>query len=103
MERRVLEELKQVVGPTGLLNAPEQLRTYESDGLVSYRSAPAALVLPTSTAMVQGVIRVCHREQIPFVARGSGTGLSGGALPLEDGLLISLARMNRVLSVDIRN
>ena len=64
---------------------------------------PLAVVLPTSTEQVQAVIRLCHRERIPFVARGSGTGLSGGALPVENGIVISLARMNRILEVDLPN
>src|SRR5439155_24667677 len=92
-----------IVGQDGLITAPEQLRTYESDGLTSYRSVPAALVLPMSTPEVQEVVKLCHRERIPFVARGSGTGLSGGALPVENGLVIGLARMNRVMVVDLRN
>ena len=103
IDQRVLDELRGILGDGGLITAPEQLRTYECDGLTSYRSAPAALALPTSTAQVQAIVRLCHRERIPFVARGSGTGLSGGALPVAEGLLISLARMNRVLSVDIPN
>lgn len=100
---RVLDELEEIVGSDGLIKQPEQLRTYESDGLTSYRVMPAAVVLPRSTAQVQRVVRVCHREGIPFVARGSGTGLSGGALPIAGGLVIGLARMNRIISVDYRN
>jgi glycolate oxidase len=103
LDQRILNELREIVGVDGLVSAPEQLRTYESDGLTSYRSVPAALVLPTSTAEVQGVVRVCHREMVPFVARGSGTGLSGGALPIAEGLLIGFSRMNRILAVDIPN
>jgi glycolate oxidase len=103
MEERILDELRHIVGQAGLISAPEQLRTYECDGLTSYRSVPAALVLPTSTIQVQAIARLCHRERIPFVARGSGTGLSGGALPIAEGLLISLARMNRILEVDLPN
>jgi glycolate oxidase len=103
MEQRVLDELRQIVGVEGLIAAREQLRTYESDGLTGYRVVPGAVVLPTSTAQVQEIVRVCHRERIPFVARGNGTGLSGGALPIEDGLVVSFGRMNRILEVDIPN
>lgn len=103
LDQRILEELRRIVGPDGLISAMEQLRTYESDALTSYHETPAALVLPRSTEQVQGAVRICHREGIPFVARGSGTGLSGGALPLGDGLLIGLSRMNRILSVDLPN
>ena len=79
------------------------VRTYESDGLTGYRVVPGAVVLPTTTEQVQGVVRVCHRERIPFVARGNATGLSGGALPVAGGIVIGLARMNRILEVDIPN
>src|SRR5205823_1009024 len=81
-------------GGDGLLTEPEQLRTYECDGLTNFRVLPSAVVLPTSTEQVQAVVRVCHEARIPFVARGSGTGLSGGALPIEHGIVISLTRMN---------
>ncbi len=103
MDARIFDEFRAVVGKDGLLTEPEQLRTYECDGLTNFRAVPAAVVLPTSTEQVQGVMRVCHRGHIPFVARGSGTGLSGGALPIESGIVISLARMNRILEVDIPN
>src|SRR6185295_2322781 len=81
----------------------EEVRTYECDGLTNFRVKPIAVVLPTSTEQVQGVLRVCHRERIPFVARGSGTGLSGGALPVTGGIVICLARMKRILEVDLAN
>src|SRR5688572_15827041 len=99
----VLQSLRQIVGADGLLSEPERLRTYESDGLTNYQVMPAAVVLPRSSAQVQGVVRLCHEHNIPFVARGHGTGLSGGALPVEDGVVIGLARMNRILSVDYAN
>jgi glycolate oxidase len=79
----------------------EQLRTYECDGLTGRRVVPALVVLPTDAAEVQAVVRICNDEHIPFVARGAGTGLSGGALPVAEGIVISLARMNRVLSIDV--
>src|SRR4051794_11764734 len=64
---------------------------------------PDAVLLPDSTEQVQAILRICHHERIPFVARGAGTGLSGGALPVENGVVISLARMNRILDVDFDN
>ena len=103
MDTRILEELRAVVGNGGLITEHDQLKTYECDGLTNFRVIPEAVVLPRSTAEVQGVVRVCAREQIPFVARGSGTGLSGGALPAEGGIVVSLARMNRILEVDLPN
>src|SRR5437899_1508951 len=103
MDSRILDQFRAIVGKDGLITEPEQLRTYECDGLTNFRVVPSAVVLPTSTEQVQGVVRTCHRERIPFVARGSGTGLSGGALPIESGIVISLARLNRILEVDLAN
>jgi len=100
---RVLQELRAIVGPRGLISSPEELRTYECDGLTNFRVMPLAVLLPANTQEVQSIVRVCHREKIPFVARGSGTGLSGGALPVENGVVLSLARMNRILEVDLPN
>ena len=99
----ILEELRSAVGREGLITAPEELRTYECDGLTAFRAVPGAVVLPRNTEEVQRVVRICHGARIPFVARGSGTGLSGGAMPVKDGLVISLARMNRILEVDFPN
>jgi glycolate oxidase len=98
-----IAELRSAVGDDGVITAPNQLQTYECDGLTNFRSLPAAVVLPRTTQQVQDVVRVCARHKIPFVGRGAGTGLSGGALPAAGGIVISLARMNRVLKVDIPN
>jgi glycolate oxidase len=103
MDKHILDEFRAVVGASGLITGAEQVRTYECDGLTNFRVAPAAVVLPTSAEQVQGIVRICHREGIPFVARGSGTGLSGGAIPIKDGIVIGLARLNRILEVDIPN
>src|SRR2546429_3501460 len=103
MEVRILDEFRTIVGEGGLISSPEELHTYECDGLTNFRVMPRAVLLPNSTEQVQGIVRMCHRERIPFVARGSGTGLSGGALPVENGIVISLARMNRILEVDLPN
>jgi glycolate oxidase len=89
--------------PGGLITETAQLQTYECDGLTNFRTLPSAVVLPRSTEQVQAVVRICDRHRIPFVARGSGTGLSGGALPAEGGIVISFARMNRILEIDIPN
>ncbi len=103
MATHIIEDLRAVVGDGGLIAEHDQLRTYECDGLTNLRMMPEAVVLPRSTAEVQGVVRVCARAGVPFVARGAGTGLSGGALPVQGGIVISLARMNRILSVDLPN
>jgi len=86
-----------------VLTEAGELRTYECDGLTNFRVVPVAVVLPASTAHVQQVVQLCHTHNIPFVARGAGTGLSGGALPARGGIVISLARMNRILEVDFDN
>jgi glycolate oxidase len=86
---------------TQTIREPEQLRTYECDGLTGHRVVPALVALPGSTAEVQAVVRLCNDERLPFVARGAGTGLSGGALPVADGIVISLARLTRILEIDV--
>jgi glycolate dehydrogenase FAD-linked subunit len=86
-----------------VLTEPEDLRTYECDGLTGRRVLPSLVVLPETTEEVQAVVRACNEFGVPFVARGAGTGLSGGALPVAEGVVISLARMNRVLEVDLES
>src|SRR5581483_10586685 len=103
VDERILKQFRAIVGDRGVISSPEELHTYECDGLTNFRVMPLAVVLPTSTEEVQGIVRICYRERIPFVSRGSGTGLSGGALPVENGIVISLARMNRILEVDLPN
>jgi glycolate oxidase len=104
---RVTDEIKREIGALvaedGLVSAPAQLRTYECDGLTGFRVVPALVVLPANTDEVAAVVRVCAREGIPFVARGAGTGLSGGALPVAEGIVIGLQRMRKILSVDVDN
>ena len=103
MNEPLLDELRAICGAASVLHEPVQLLTYECDALPHLRQTPAAVVLPRSASEVQQVVRLCARERIPFVARGHGTGLSGGALPVAGGVVISLARLNRVLEVDIPN
>jgi len=98
-----IRKLASALPDRAVIASRDEMRTYESDGLASYRSAPGLVVLPESTEEVQTIVRLCHEAGVPFVARGSGTGLSGGALPLEDGVLIVLARMRRILEIDIPN
>src|ERR671916_2379863 len=104
MERaRLVETMESILGPEGVISEREELRAYECDGLMNYRVIPELVVLPVTAEQVQQVVRLCYEQGIPFVARGSGTGLSGGALPVESGVLIVLARMRRILEVDIAN
>jgi glycolate oxidase len=99
----ILAELISAVGADGVIVEHNQLQTYECDGLSALRTIPAAVVLPRSTAEVQAVVKICAQYQIPFVARGAGTGLSGGALPDAAGIVLSFARMTKILNVDISN
>ena len=94
-------ELRGTLGAGNVITEPEQLRVYDCDGLTGWRAMPAVVVLPGSTEEVQAVVRICAREGLPFVARGAGTGLSGGALPVADGVVISLARMHSILEIDL--
>jgi len=103
LNANILKELRAIVDERGLVISPEELQTYDADALTHFRVMPRAVLLPTSTEQVQAILRVCHRERIPFVARGAGTGLSGGALPVENGVVICLARMNRILEMDFAN
>src|SRR5260370_36959839 len=93
--------LDRLAATTETIREPEQLRTYEWDGLTGRRVVPSLVALPGNVEEVQAVVRLCNEERIPFVARGAGTGLSGGALPVADGIVISLARLTRILDVDL--
>ena len=99
----LVARIEAALGREGVIVEPEQLRTYECDGLTGRRVVPALVALPRSTAHVQAVVRACHDHGVPFVARGAGTGLSGGAVPHADGIVISLARMNRIVEVDLES
>ena len=94
-------ELERALGPEQLIREAEQLRTYECDGLTGHRVQPALVVLAESAADVQATVRACNAHSVPFVARGAGTGLSGGALPVAEGIVISLARLTRILEIDV--
>jgi glycolate oxidase len=96
-------ELRRIAGDGAVYAEPIQVLTYESDALTHLRASPGAVVIPSTASHVQAVVRLCARENVPFVARGHGTGLSGGALPVPGGIVIALSRLNRVLDVDIPN
>jgi glycolate oxidase len=100
---RFVEDLAEALGNEFVLTEPEQLATYDCDGLTGWRAQPACVVLPGSADDVQAVLRLCVRDGVPFVARGAGTGLSGGALPVADGIVVSVARLNRILEVDVES
>ncbi|HSZ39225.1 MAG TPA: FAD-linked oxidase C-terminal domain-containing protein [Trebonia sp.] len=92
--------MTQICGSGNVITDPLELRTYECDGLTSHRATPALVVLPSTAEQVADVVRECAAHAIPFVARGSGTGLSGGAVPHEEGVLIVMSRMRKILEID---
>jgi glycolate oxidase len=102
-ESAFVAELERACGADNVVTHPHALRTYESDGLLQYAVTPRVVVLPDSAEQVQHVVRTCHRAQLPWVARGAGSGLSGGAVPVEGGVLIVVSRMRRILEVDLDN
>lgn len=100
--QRIVSELGAQLPKDCLLHSPEDLAPYECDGLSIYQSTPLAVALPYSVEQAQQVVRYCYQNQIPIVPRGAGTGLSGGALPHEEGILLSLARLNTILDLDVQ-
>ena len=100
MSNAVLQRLGALLPPGRLLAQPEQLAAYESDGLTAFRSLPLAVAIPETADEVIALVRLCHAERLPFVARGSGTSLSGGSLPVAGGIVIALNRLNRILRID---
>jgi glycolate oxidase len=103
LPKAVLDQLAAVVGPRHCVADPSEIRTYESDGLTSFRAIAGAVVLPDSTEQVAAVVKIAKAAGIPIVPRGAGTGLSGGALPIPGSIVIPLTRMRRILAVDLEN
>ena len=99
-QREVVAALAPVLPAHALLWQAEDTTPYECDGLTAYRERPLVVALPESEAQVAAVLKACHRMGVPVVARGAGTGLSGGALPHAQGVTLSLARFNRILRID---
>ena len=100
---QLIARLQGICGSEYVLTHPHALATYRSDGLAHYRETPLAAVLPGTAVEVRTVVRACYEAGVPWVARGAGTGLSGGALPVSEGVLIVLARMRRILSVELED
>ncbi len=97
------QQFEAIVGKKGVVQHQEALLTYECDSLTSYRQRPALVVLPRTTKQVAEVVKICHQNQIPWVTRGAGTGLSGGALPVENCVLIVTTLMKEILKIDLEN
>src|SRR5688500_13607354 len=100
---QIARDLRRIVPGEGVVTDPEAKRAFETDGLTAYRQMPLVVVLPETTAQVSAVLKYCHDNSIPVVPRGSGTSLSGGAIPLEDGVLLVLTKFNRILDIDFPN
>jgi glycolate oxidase len=100
LDRNILAALGEILPPPAMLTAAEDTRPYECDGLTLFRDQPEAVLLPDNEAQVVAILRVCHAASLPVVARGAGTGLSGGAKPNRAGVVLSLAKFNRIISID---
>ena len=99
----IIKAFETALGKNAVVKRREELITYECDGLTSYRQRPALVVLPRTTEQVAQAVKICNKYSVPFIARGSGTGLSGGALPSEDSILIVTSLMRQILNVDLDN
>src|ERR1700730_16984211 len=99
----IVAALKRLVPGEGVIASEEAMRPYESDGLTAYRQLPMVVVLPETTEQVSAVLASCHRDGIKVVPRGAGTSLSGGALPLGDGVLLGMAKFKRIRAIDFEN
>ena len=102
-ESGIISLLRKQLPEQCVLSRPEELRPYECDGLSAYHQLPMVVVIPETLEQVQATLRLCSEQKVPVVARGAGTGLSGGALPLSGGVLLVLARFNRILEIDTQN
>lgn len=97
---QLITELQALLPTASVLHETEELRAYECDGLSAYRKLPWVVILPDSIEQIQAIMRLCHRLNVPVVARGAGTGLSGGALPIEQAVLLSLAKLKNIIDID---
>lgn len=103
MQKFIVTSLQNILGKKNVLQERCELVPYECDGLTAYRQLPIAVVLPETIEQIQAVMRFCQEYKVPVVSRGAGTSLSGGALPCEDGIVLSLAKFNRILDIDLKN
>ena len=99
----IAQALRALVPGEGVIDDLDELKAYETDALTAYRQPPMIVVLPETTAQVSAVLTYCHRNGVKVVPRGAGTSLSGGALPLADGILLGLGEFNRILEIDYDN
>ena len=100
---RLAAQLAELLPPESVIADPIALKAYESDALTAYRQAPLLVTLPRSTAEVSAILKFCAANKVKVVPRGAGTSLSGGALPLADGVVLGLGRLNKILDIDLEN
>src|SRR3954447_20139775 len=103
VDTQMVREFTDLLSENGVITDEVGLRSYECDGLTGFRQVPALVVLPRDAEEVAGAVRLCAKYGMPFVARGAGTGLSGGALPVAEGVVISLQKLRRILEIDVEN
>ena len=105
MARRaaIAADLRRIISPEAVIDTPTQLRVYESDGLTAYKQMPLLVALPSTVAQVSEILKYAYDNELKIVPRGAGTSLSGGALPLADGLVLGMAKFNRILDIDYDN
>src|SRR6202158_3722518 len=99
----IVKALRRIVPGEGVIDHERELRAFESDGLTAYRQPPMVAVLPQTTAQIVDVLRYCAANKVKVVPRGAGTSLSGGALPLADGVLLGMGKFNKILDIDVAN
>src|SRR5262245_12415534 len=99
----LLDRLRAIVGPAGMLTSRSDLLVYECDGFTIEKNQPDVVVFPTTTDEIVRIVRVCNEWNVPFLARGAGTSLAGGCVPVGGGVMIGLARMKKILEVDYAN
>src|SRR5262249_20249119 len=100
---RVLAAFRRILPPASVIATSAELRAYECDALTAYRQAPLAVLLPETTAQLAQLLRVCAEERVNIVPRGAGTSLPGGGLPVADGVVIGVGKLNRILDIDYAN
>ena len=96
----IFKNLAKIINPENVLSHADEIKPYETDGLSAYTQTPLAVVMPQNTEEVSNILKFCHKENIKVVPRGAGTGLSGGALPLNDAILLSLGKFNKIIEID---
>ena len=99
----LVQQLAAIVGADNVLSAEDELLVYECDGYVVHKNPPQVVVFPTETCQVAAIVKACNEHDVPFLARGAGTSLAGGSIPVTGGVMITLTKMNRILEVSIRD